>query len=128
MNTSFSRPSLGLNQSSLFEASNDLATCSLSRNEFAKNPDSIFDKYGIPSVGKSIYIDSQKTSEICTPPPVAICLFVVVAAVVAAAGVAVGVGAVMVAVHDTVTYNVYSSEGSTYSYGINLTPSLTNDN
>jgi hypothetical protein len=41
MNTNFSRPSLGINQSALFQASNDLASCSLSRNEFAKNPDGL---------------------------------------------------------------------------------------
>ena len=125
MNANFSRPSLGLNQSSLFEASNDLATCSLSRNEFAKNPDAILDKYGIPSVGKSIYIDLQKTSEICTAP-IGFCLFIGAVAIVLVAGVAVGVGAVMVYYHDAVTKNVYDSEFEVY--GINLMPSLAKDN
>ena len=98
MNTSFSRPSLGINQSSLFQASNDLAICSLSRSEFAKDPNSILSKYEIPLLVSENVDITQKTSEICTPAVVVCFVAVAVAAgfflaAVAIAGVAAGVGA-----------------------------------
>lgn len=84
MNTNFSRPSLGINQSLLFQVSDELATNSLSRSEFAKNPDFVLSKYGIPSMDKSIVIKAQKTSEICTPA-FAVCAALVLVLIGAAA-------------------------------------------
>jgi len=77
MNTNFSRPCLGINQSSLFQMSDGLATSSLSRSEFAQNPAFILNKYDIPLSSKKIEIKMQKTSEICVPE-LFICTSVVV--------------------------------------------------
>jgi hypothetical protein len=117
MKTNFSRPSLGINQSSLFQASDDIAACSLSRNEFAKNPDLILKKYGLPSVGKCIDIETQKTSEICTVG-LGFCVLVAVVAV------ALGYAAVLAA--ETVNYVNHIDEVQVYS--AYMMSSLSNEN
>ena len=116
MNTNFSRPSLGLNQSSLFQASDDLATNSLTRNEFIKNPDLILNKYGIPLLSKGIDVKVQKTSEICTPG-VFLCLAFL------------GLGALAYAVTTAATVNTVYSVTQCYTEftGCSINVPLSND-
>jgi len=77
------RPCLGINQSSLFIASDDMAQNASSRSEFLLNPDTYLAKYDVRITQPRIN-DLQKTSEICT-----LIICVVSVAVVAAAVVAV---------------------------------------
>ena len=122
MNTNFSCPSLGINQSSLFQASCEIACCSLSRNEFAKNPDIILSRYDIPFIGKSSN-KSQKTSEICTPIIIICGLLVVLG--VGVMGVAIYIAAVyehVVAAYDHHVYNQVEY------WGYNMNTSLSNEN
>jgi len=125
MNTNFSRPSLGLNQSSLFQASNDLATSYLSRNEFAKDPNGILNKYDLPPVEKSVNFEPQKTSEICTPA-ILICVAALLVAVGVVAYAVAGVAAVGFAVVETV-HTLHHIDTVEVDFA-NLTPSLSNEN
>jgi hypothetical protein len=67
MNNSFSRPSLGINQSALFNASNEMAQNASLRQKCINQPQRFLGKYGISISDKPIEA-AQQTSEIgCLP-------------------------------------------------------------
>jgi hypothetical protein len=91
MNNSFSRPSLGINQLALFNASNEMAQNASLRVDFMSQPQSVLSKYGL-NVSETLHdkeLNYQQTSEVCT-------FLVGACAVFLVAGAIVGVGLLIV--------------------------------
>jgi len=86
------RPCLGINQSSLFNVSDEMAQNVSAREEFLLHPDEYLGKNGV-NLSLSCFKNHQKTSEICTGP-------LVICALAFALGVAVyNTAAIIMAVY-----------------------------
>jgi hypothetical protein len=96
MNNSFSRPSLGINQTALFNASNEMAQNASLRQKCINQPQRFLGKYGVTISDKTIEVP-QKTSEVCTFPLVFCVAAFLVALGAAVVTVAAAAGAVLAA-------------------------------
>jgi len=74
------RPCLGINQSLLFNASDDMAQNASSRADFSLHPEEFMGKYGVDLLHRvsfyTCFKNIQKTSEICTPMVTYYCVIV----------------------------------------------------